>query len=76
MAYETHEQSRREPSEVENTSDSIRVSDHETADGQPGSLTTEEVRQGHTGDHVRYILIASIAGAVIMMAIVAAYFYA
>ena len=35
--------------------------------------TAEEVRQGHTGDHVRYILGLSIAGLVIVFAI--AYFF-
>ncbi|PQA88160.1 hypothetical protein [Hyphococcus luteus] len=75
MAVETQERQRKEPGEAENTAEAIRVSDHETADGQPEALTTEEVRQGHTGDHVRYILMASVAGAVFVMAIVAAYFF-
>ena len=61
---------------AENTDDSIRVAPTETADGHSETRTTQEVRQGHTGDHVRYILMASIAGAVFVLMIVAAYFYA
>jgi hypothetical protein len=75
MTLQQHEKPRTEPNEAENTAEAIRVSDDETADGQPEALTTEEVRQGHTGDHVRYILMASVAGAVFVMAIVAAYFF-
>lgn len=75
MALETQERQRKELGEAENTAEAIRVSDDETADGQPETLTAEEVRQGHTGDHVRYILMASIAGAVFVMAIVVAYFF-
>ncbi len=75
MSLETHEKTRRDPNEAENTADEVRVSDRETADGQPEALTTEEVRQGHTGDHVRYILMASLAGAVFVMAILVAYFF-
>ena len=55
--------------ERENTSQAIHVSDHETADGRPAALTTEETRQGHTGDHARYILGLSILGGAIALAI-------
>ena len=76
MSFETQETPRRDQEEAQNTDDSIRVSQSETADGHPEARTTEEVRQGHTGDHVRYILMASVAGAVFAMAIVVAYFLA
>lgn len=39
----------------------IHVSGSETDARQPVDLTAEQVRQGHTGDHLRYILIASLA---------------
>jgi hypothetical protein len=61
------------PDEAENTDDTLRVANRETANATAEKLTTEQVRQGHTGDHVRYILAASITGIGIIFAI--AYFY-
>lgn len=66
---------RNDPAEAENTEDCVCVSGVETNDGLPESRTTEEVRQGHTGDHVRYILLASVAGAVFVMAVLIAWFF-
>ncbi|MBB5517626.1 hypothetical protein [Amphiplicatus metriothermophilus] len=40
----------------------LHVSADETANREPADLTAEQVRQGHTGDHLRYILAASLAG--------------
>lgn len=37
--------------------------------------TTEEVRQGHTGDHVRRILAVSLAGAAIALALAFVLFF-
>lgn len=48
--------------EAENTDGVLHVASEETAAPVGKKLTTEEVRQGHTGDHVRYILIFSISG--------------
>lgn len=62
------------PNEAENIDDTLCVADDETAGPTPECRTTEEVRQGHTGDHVRYILAASITGIVIIFAIVYLYF--
>ncbi len=71
----TGAQTRKDPAEAENTEDCVSVSGSETNDGRPETRTTEEVRQGHTGDHVRYILLASVAGAVFVMAILIAWFF-
>lgn len=60
--------------EEENTGDTLRVTNDETAGATDEIRTTQDVRQGHTGDHVRYILAASIAGIVIIFAIVYLYF--
>lgn len=49
--------------EAQNTRTEIHVSASETASGEEEELTTEEVRQGHTGNHVRYILALSFIGA-------------
>ena len=38
-------------------------------------LTTEEVRQGHVGDHVRHILFLSFAGAAIAMGVAYVLFF-
>lgn len=43
-------------------SDLLHVSADETANHEPADLTAEQVRQGHTGDHLRYILAASLVG--------------
>lgn len=56
--------------EPENTRDEIEVPEGEAASPGPTELTTEEVRQGHTGDHVRYILMFSFAGIVAAFLIV------
>lgn len=53
--------------ESENYEDTLRVADSETAAPHPERLTTAEVRQGHTGDHVRYILGFSIAGVLVAL---------
>lgn len=71
---EHQDRPRKDPEEAENTADTIHVASEETAGPRAEDLTTEEVRQGHTGDHVRYILLASVAGAVFLMAILIAYF--
>ena len=72
---DTYNPARKGPAEAENTDDSVSVSGSETNDGLPERRTTEQVRQGHTGDHVRYILLASVAGAVFVMAILIAWFF-
>lgn len=56
--------------EAENTRKEIHVANSETAKPAPADRTTEEVRQGHTGDHVRYILVYSVAGIVVVFTIV------
>ncbi len=55
--------------EDENTATSIHVSGEETASGKPVELSAEDVRQGHTGDHLRGILILSVIGAVVAMVV-------
>ena len=60
------------PEEAENTESSIRVANEDTAAPVPETKTTEEVRQGHTGDHVRYILMFSTVGILIVFAILLA----
>lgn len=45
----------------------VRVPPDEKAHGATSPSTVEEVRQGHTGDHVRYILMASGAAAAIVL---------
>ena len=60
------------PEEAENTDSALRVANEDTASPVSEKLTTEEVRQGHTGDHVRYILMASIAGILFVFAILLA----
>ena len=57
------------PDEAENTEDTLRVPNSETASHTSEQRSVQEVRQGHTGDHMRYILIASIAGAIAVMVI-------
>ncbi|WDI32810.1 hypothetical protein PUV54_06315 [Hyphococcus flavus] len=64
----------KDPEEAENSADTLRVGNSDTASDSAEKLTTEEVRQGHTGDHVRYILAASVAGAVILITIAYLYF--
>lgn len=56
--------------EQENTDDEIRVARSETAAKTAQTRTTEEVRQGHTGDHLRYILLTSIAGIVAIFLVI------
>lgn len=53
----------------ENNATHIRVSGEETADGRPVELSAEDVRQGHTGDHLRAILALSGIGAVIALVV-------
>lgn len=60
------------PEEAENTDATLRVSNEDTASPVSERRTTEEVRQGHTGDHVRYILMASTAGILFVFAILLA----
>lgn len=60
------------PEEAENTDDILRVSEEETAAPVPEKKTTEEVRQGHTGDHVRYILMFSTVGILAVFAVLLA----
>jgi hypothetical protein len=57
--------------ERENTETQIHVSADEAASHHQEDRTTEQARQGHTGDHVRYILGFSILG--IVVAFIAAY---
>lgn len=72
---DSYNPARRDQAEAENTEDSMAVSGGETDDGSPETRTTEDIRQGHTGDHVRYILLASVAGTVFVMAILVAWFF-
>jgi len=62
--------SRDRSEEAENTNDEIHVTNSETAQPIPADRTTEEVRQGHTGDHLRYILGYSVAGIVVVFTVV------
>jgi hypothetical protein len=59
--------------EDDNTRTHLHVSGAETADGRTADLTAEAVRQGHTGDHLRYILALSFAGAI--LGLVAVYWF-
>lgn len=74
MRTDTQTNTRLEPSEVDNKASTIHVSSEETAGATAEDLTAEEVRQGHTGDHVRYVLLASFAGAIFVMAMLVSYF--
>ncbi len=60
------------PEEAENTDSTLRVANEDTAAPVSETKTTEEVRQGHTGDHVRYILMYSTVGILIVFAILLA----
>lgn len=51
------------------STEKIHVAGSETASHAQVDLTAEQVRQGHTGDHVRYILAASIAGVIIVFTV-------
>ena len=62
------------PDEAENTEDTIRVPEGETASHTDAKRSVQDVRQGHTGDHLRYILAASLGGAILLIAILVAYF--
>lgn len=55
--------------EAQNTEATIHVDEDDTAKRGEAERTVEEVRQGHTGDHVRYILLYSLIGIVAVMAI-------
>lgn len=55
--------------ELENTSTAIHVSSGESATGDQADRTAEQVRQGHTGDHLRYILRYSMLGLVVVFVI-------
>ncbi|WP_306253669.1 hypothetical protein [Parvularcula sp. IMCC14364] len=57
-------------SERDNTKTNLHIPSSETADGKEKVLTTEELRQGHTGDHVRHILYLSTIGAVIGLIVI------
>jgi len=61
--------------EAENTASEITVPASDTATGHEEERTAEEARQGHTGDHVRYILGFSFAGVVIVFAIAYLFFF-
>ncbi|MCI5047323.1 MAG: hypothetical protein MRY59_07460 [Aquisalinus sp.] len=64
-AYEGETDEQKSKAEQENTATRLSIPASETADGKEKTLTTEELRQGHTGDHVRHILYLSTIGAVI-----------
>lgn len=53
--------------EKENVDETLDVSKHETSGPHSEKRTTEEVRQGHTGDHVRYILGISFVGVLVAL---------
>lgn len=57
-----------------NSAEMIHIAESETAGHRQIDLTTEQVRQGHTGDHVRYILMTSTFGVVVAFAIAALIF--
>lgn len=61
--------------EAENTASEITVPAGDSATGHKEERTAEEARQGHTGDHVRYILGFSFAGVVIVFAIAYLFFF-
>lgn len=56
--------------ERENIEEELHISGADTSTGLPEDKTTQEVRQGHTGDHVRYILAASIFAIAVAFAII------
>jgi len=66
MADEKNE-SQTSPAEQENTEDTVTVSEGETAESAKKTRTTQDVRQGHTGDHMRYVLGISFIGVVIAL---------
>ena len=47
-----------------------------TQHGSPITRTTTEAREGVTGHNVRYVLIASVAGIIIVFAALWLYFFA
>ena len=53
--------------EKQNHDKKFVVTSHETEGLTGAERTTEEVRQGHTGDHVRYILAISFGVAFIVL---------
>jgi len=61
--------------EAQNTASEITVPASDTATGHDEERTAEEARQGHTGDHVRYILGFSFAGVVIAFIIGYLFFF-
>jgi len=50
-----------ETAEQQNTEEKVIVSAEETPEHETKTRTTEEVRQGHTGDNMRYVLGISFA---------------
>ena len=47
--------------------DLVRVAGSETDSHEAVALTAEQVRQGHTGDHLRYILAASMVAVLVAL---------
>lgn len=60
--------------EMENKAARLTVGAEETASGHAEERTTQEVRQGHTGDHVRYILVLSAIGAAALLTVALFFF--
>jgi hypothetical protein len=56
--------------EAENHDAKIHIDPDDAAPQAPLELTTEQVRQGHTGDHARYILGLSFGIAFVLLLIV------
>ncbi len=69
-AYEAETVEQKSEAEQENTATRLSIPASETADGEEKTLTTEELRQGHTGDHVRHILYLSTIGAIIGLIVI------
>lgn len=61
---------------TENADDVLTVPADEVAAEGAERRSVEEVRQGHTGDGVRYILLASFIGAVLALYILYSLFWA
>lgn len=59
--------------EAANFEDTLHSPASETASGHEEDRTVQDVRQGHTGDHVRYVL--GISFALVVVALFAAYFF-
>jgi hypothetical protein len=58
------------PRSEDDAGEKLHVSEEETATHTPADLSVEQARQGHTGDHVRYILGASFIGGFLLLLLI------